>query len=370
MTTKLITTEDIRNCRQELSKTIKEANILLTKYYKNDKRLHIPVMHLISDLTYATYNLDQVYAERVKRASTNGELGELRSDMHSRESKFYFGNDKEVDITPTHYESYLQIYKTPQAALENYARFKELTNMEDNQQKMSSAQKKELAKLKRMDNLAKQFDTAHEYMLEKNAFSQKDINYAFEADALQRSASADEVSGDMLDFHQTSGDVYQSLFLQKIFGGMEQRFLHAQDEDSYQTDGKDDSDKFQNWLDNDMTECVNKKSKGMLMILRGMKNAMEKSKQNKENMLESVRTMISYNWIRHLFKGDSDKEHFGYAYAGDALQIIMTDNKSKFHKTIEGLIKTLLAEDLLMAPDSMQQMKSKNTGKNQIKSKK
>ena len=108
----------------------------------------------------------------------------------------------------------------------------------------------------------------------------------------------------------------------------------------------------------------------MLMILRGMKNAMDKSKQNKENMLEAVRTMISYNWIRHLFKGDSEKEHFGYAYAGDALQIIMTDNKSKFHKTIEGLIKTLLAEDLLMAPDSMQQMKSKNTGKNQIKSKK
>ena len=189
VTTKLISTEDIRNCRQALSQTIKEANILLTKYYKNDNRLHIPVMYLISDLTYATQNLDQVYAYRQKGAKTEGELGDIRSSMRSSEYKFYFGpdQDREVSFTPTHYESYLQIYKTPQAALENYARFKELEEKEDNHQKMSSAQKKEYAKLKRMEKLAKQFDTAHDYMLEKDAFSQQDINYAFEASALQRS---------------------------------------------------------------------------------------------------------------------------------------------------------------------------------------
>ena len=379
VTTNLVSTEDIRTCRQALSQTIKEVNILLTKYYKNDKRLHIPVMHLISDLTYATRNLDQIYAERQKGAKTEGELGDLRASMRGTEYKFYYGADqnKEVSLTPTHYESYLQIYKTPQAALENYGRLKELAEMEENHQKLSSAQKKELARLRRMEELANQFDTAHDYMLEKDAFSQQDINYAFETSALQRSAGADEVSGDMLDFHQSSGDAYQSLFLQKIFGGMEQRFLHAQDEDSYLTDGKQDNDKFQTWLDRDMTECVNRKAKGMLMILRGMKNAMDQSKQTKENMLEEVRTMMAYNWIRHLFKGNSNKERFGQAYASDALQLIMNDNKSAFHRTIEGLIKTLLAEDKIKAPDpKMAQRRDKSNdstkaiGNKKIKKKK
>ncbi|MBQ6343306.1 MAG: hypothetical protein IJI41_09305 [Anaerolineaceae bacterium] len=353
VTTNLVSTEDIRTCRQALSQTIKEVNILLTKYYKNDKRLHIPVMHLISDLTYATRNLDQIYAERQKGAKTEGELGELRADMRSTEYKFYYGEDmdKEVSFTPTHYESYLQIYKTPQAALENYAKLKELVDMENNHQKLSSAQKKELAKLRRMEDLANQFDTAHEYMLEKDAFSQQDINYAFEASALQRSASADEVTGDMLDFHQTSGDAYQSLFLQKIFGGMEQRFKQAQDEDSYQTDGEDNGDKFQQWLDNDMTECVNKKAKGMMMILKGMKRALPDSKQDKDNLMAEAKTMILYNWVKRIFQGKSHKELFAQANAADRFYLLMDDNKSRFRRTIEGLVKTLLAEDKIKAPD-------------------
>ena len=353
VTTNLVSTEDIRTCRQALSQTIKEVNILLTKYYKNDKRLHIPVMHLISDLTYATRNLDQIYAERQKGAKTEGELGGLRADMRSTEYKFYYGEDmnKEVSFTPTHYESYLQIYKTPQAALENYAKFNELKNMEDNNQKLTSAQKKELAKLKRMEELANQFDAAHEYMLEKDAFSQQDINYAFEASALQRSANVDEISGEMLDFHQTSGDVYKALFLQKIFGGMEQRFLHAKDEDSYMTDGKNDTDKFQKWLDKDMTECVNKKAKGMMMILRGMKRALPKSEQNKDHIMEEAKKMIFLNWIKKIFKDTSNKGKFASAQAGDNFYLLMDDNKSSFRRTIEGLVKTLLAEDKIMAPD-------------------
>ena len=356
--TELVSTEDIRTCRQALSQTIREVNILLTQYYKNDKRLHIPAMHLISDLTYATQNLDQIYAERQKGAKTEGELGDLRADMRSTEFKFYYGEDqdKEVSFTPTHYESYLQIYKTPQTALENYAKLKELVDMENNHQKLSSAQKKELAKLRRMEDLANQFDTAHEYMLEKDAFNQQDINYAFEASALQRSAGAAGIGGDMIDFHQNSGDVYQSLFLQKIFGGMEQRFLHTKDEDSYKTDGKNDPEKFQKWLDKDMTECVNKKAKGMMMILRGMKRALPESEQNKDHIMEEARNMIFFNWVKKIFKGESEKENFASAYATDNFYLLMDDNKSSIRRTIEGLIKTLLAEDQIKAPDSMQRL--------------
>ena len=188
-------------------------------------------------------------------------------------------------------------------------------------------------------------------MLEKDAFSQQDINYAFEASALQRSASADEVTGDMLDFHQTSGDAYQSLFLQKIFGGMEQRFKQAQDEDSYQTDGEDNGDKFQQWLDNDMTECVNKKAKGMMMILKGMKRALPDSKQDKDNLMAEAKTMILYNWVKRIFQGKSHKERFAQANATDRFYLLMDDNKSRFRRTIEGLVKTLLAEDKIKAPD-------------------
>ena len=71
--------------------------------------------------------------------------------------------------------------------------------------------------------------------------------------------------------------------------------------------------------------------------------------------------MISYNWLRHIFKGNSQKVHFGSAYAGDMLQLIMDDDRSKFHRTIEGLIKTLLAEDLIKAPDPKMSQKRKNS---------
>ena len=36
-----------------------------------------------------------------------------------------------MEITPSHYESYIQIYKDPETAVAAYARYKELKNKED-----------------------------------------------------------------------------------------------------------------------------------------------------------------------------------------------------------------------------------------------
>lgn len=41
-------------------------------------------------------------------------------------------DNKETAFTPTHYESYIQIYKDPKIAVEKYARLKELREKEKN----------------------------------------------------------------------------------------------------------------------------------------------------------------------------------------------------------------------------------------------
>ncbi len=164
--------DEIRNARSKLSENIGKLNELLSKYYKNDRRLIEPVLNYISILKHGQIELDELY-RRVK-----GDGDRIRKSMSEERYEVSAGGQKTL-FTPTHYESYLQIYKTPKEAVAKYKRFLDLKGISMKKPGLTDEEGYELSKLERMEQLAVQFDTAHNYLLEKDSFKQQDIDYAF-----------------------------------------------------------------------------------------------------------------------------------------------------------------------------------------------
>ena len=256
-------------------------------------------------------------------------------------------------MTPSHYESYLQIYKNPQTAVEKYARFQELKHIKaDNTRELTKAEKKELEKAERMDKLADQFDLSHNYMLEKGSYTQQDVDYAF---ALHKKENEGDVNGAILS--NSSGNVYKSLILEKIFGGMKQRYLnHISLEDS------GNKDTIKAWLENDMLECIKRKKDDLMAVLRAMKRNAEIDNPDKDYLLGLFHNLIAENWIFKVFKASDSEEsplHNAPNFIGESLGEILGDNRSPLTSLLEGMLKIVLAEDTFNAPDSLQQMKRK-----------
>ncbi|MBQ6343305.1 MAG: hypothetical protein IJI41_09300 [Anaerolineaceae bacterium] len=355
----LITIDDVRNCRQELSQSITDVNTLLNKYFKNDKRLHIPMMHLISVLTYAIEQFDEAYADASEQAIKKGELGDLRANMRAGVYDFSFADNPnaKTSFTPTHYESYIQIYGTPEKAVENYRNYLLLAIRKKNGAWLSPSEKKQYAKLSRMEKLADQFDSAHNYMLEKDSFSQQDIDYAFETSAQQRAFDENgvELKSKMFSEHRTSGDAYQTLFLEKVFGGMRSRYISTSSEDSYLTDGEMDLEKLKTWLDTDMTNCLNKNTNDMMMILKGMKKVMPKMTQKNRDMIrKTAMDMILHNWIMKIFTGKNEKIKIMNENAKTIFASLTNDKKTKCYSALDSMIRNLLKEEKALKNASKQ----------------
>ena len=217
----------IVHARQEISGYIPQVSKLLTKYFKNDKRLHEPVLHFISLLNHAVIYLDNLYRDRFNKENLDGDLENIRDEMGNGEYTIKLGEDK-ADFTPSHYESYLQIYKTPAAAIRAYHTYKDLKKKSDQNEVLSKAEKEEYEKLEKVEKLARDFDNSHNYMLEKDSYKQQDIDYAFQLREKERSGGV--ISGMFSNSNSSSG-IYLSLILEKIFGGMTKRFMKEETEE-------------------------------------------------------------------------------------------------------------------------------------------
>ena len=107
-------------------------------------------------------------------------------------------------------ESYLQIFKKPADAVKNYARYLELQKKRADGETLSSAEEKEFHRLNRIEETAMQFDSAHNYMLEKDDYDRKDIEYKF---SLGEREKEDVASSYILGSGQSSAGTYNSLLL-------------------------------------------------------------------------------------------------------------------------------------------------------------
>ncbi len=282
--------DEIRTARSKLSENVGKLNELLSKYYKNDSRLIEPVMQYISILKRGQVFLDTLYR------NVKGDGDEIRQSMTAEEYEVKAGG-KGTWFSPTHYESYLQIYKTPKDAVEKYKRLKDLWDKKKAKQELTDEEESELSKLERMEKLANQFDTAHNYLLEKNSFKQQDIDYAFSLKQKEKEGA----SGEMMRKGLTSARIYQNLMLEKIFGNMYQRFTTALENGDISN--VRDYKSISAWLDKDMSECMTRKKDGMKMILRGLRRSLKDP--NEEKMLNEFKSTVEFAWFRKIFSNNA-----------------------------------------------------------------
>ena len=339
METEALTQDDLREAGEALDADISRLQ-RLQKYFKNDERLHMPIVHLISLVNWGHQLVDYFYLN-IRRGKNNpGELGDIRGEM--RYNTFEVGaGDKVAVFTPTLYEAYLQIYKTPEAAVKNKARYDELSDKLNDGDDLTAAENKEMKKFERLERTVEAFKTSHDYLLEKDTFSPQDVQYIFNLQAKEKQG----VESEAFSEGKTSAQIYQSLLFEKVFGGMKERFLSQED---FKNDGEPSTEllnELKKWLDNELEQSANRKFSNLITLMTGMKRAMPDP--TKDEMVRQFYMNMRTVWIDRIFDLKNFKSEFQYA-AGilpRKFSEIMGDQGSKFRKVVDKVIQFILSED-------------------------
>lgn len=130
-------------------------------------------------------------------------------------------------------------------------------------------------------------------MLEKHDFSDQDVDYAFQLGELEKKNDA----AGLVKGHAAS-NIYKGLMLEKVFGGVAQRF-----ENHFIAKEAESVEKIETWLDEDMCTCLERRQDAMKTVIRGL----EKSMPNltPEDLRDQLMNFIEENWIKKVF--DSQK---------------------------------------------------------------
>ena len=240
-----------------------------------------------------------------------GNIFDLQNNFGKKGYNFSF-NGNTLELTASEYEAWLQIYQTPQKALENFSRYLILKEKYDSDE-INDAEEKEYEKLDRINDLASDFDRSHRYMLTKEKYNQQDVDYAF---SLAKKERAGEVVSDMFEQEwndptmakmknpsASASGTYQMLIMKGVFGGMKDRFTSEFGDKSDKNDVKTMLD----WLSADAADCVKNHKEEMKTIIRGMKHTTDKP--------DSAKLRVGFvdlltKWIFHLFHGDRDVNQY------------------------------------------------------------
>ncbi|MBO5572929.1 MAG: hypothetical protein J5947_01645 [Clostridium sp.] len=350
----LLPADRIRECRQKNTEEMEKASNLYRDFFRMDERLYIPFANLFSIYELCNKYLDMEYRSASKESFARGDLGNIREEMTNTAYAISSGT-AEAYFTPTHYESYIQIYKDPKKAIEAYARYNELKAKkkaaeeaeEEEAPELTKAEKEELQKLQRMEDLADDFDRSHNYLLEKQAFSQQDIDYVFRLRRSEQHGIRGE-KNEMLTDKKDSASIYQALFLEKIFGGMRDAWTGAEKlggvsaKDRAAIREKPDAagtKKAAKWMDAFLGGRTEQKQKGMKMILRGIYRSA--SGHTKDTMQRYVWDMFQDGYLKRVANGIG--EDMGLIFDSTFI-VLMSDKKNKFPKLIRSLSGEVIDE--------------------------
>ena len=206
-------------------KRIRDVMKVVNRYYADvlgsDARLNKPVMELLSLYEGVLYAADQAYQALIEK-EVKGDAGKLRYHFDKKAYTVNFidkdGKRTTTKIPPGIYEGYLMMGKTPANAIKEYQRLSELKKKKTKE--LTDKEKAEKAKLRRFYALAENFASANRYLLEKDNYSEKDLNYAFsELPKMEKAAgSGERITGDLVNTKSASA-TYQGVILEKVFGG-------------------------------------------------------------------------------------------------------------------------------------------------------
>ena len=285
--------------------------------------------------------------------------------------------------------AYIQIYKDPKTAIQKYNRLQFLRKKKKQRgkwtdsiilsqvQRLQSAFKLEdeedltydeaveLARLERMEELALQFDNAHNYMLEKEQYSQQDIDYAFRMNYMEKNGTEKKAPvrksldrEDFRDNYQSASGIYITLILDKLFYGLKEKVLNGPEQGGLSMETVQNYQTLNQWIDGFLVDRVKPKKKEFRMILRGLYRAMkagEPGKVTSEKMRERLSDIFTKILVNRNFRSVSapEKELFANMNMSNYTYTLGQNNEYENSKLLNHMITECLNEDRKKPLDTM-----------------
>ena len=335
---------EIKTARRALSLGISSLNKLYYQYFGGDRRLHTPIMNLISLINTGINFLDNDYEKARENELPNDLRGNLQKEMEKE--NIISINGQKVSISPTYYEAYIQVFGSPREALNAYMRYAQFDKMDKEGYKWSShpTDEKDFQRAKRLHGIAEEFVQSHRYMLEKDNYDEHDVEYAF----MQYNREFQNgIYGEMLKPESvTAGNAYITMVMNKVFGGIREDLKSYVDRELGNESQPQDATLFQ-WLDNEMCDSLSSNKDQMLVILRGLRNSLKTSKQPKvkqDDMFEKFRDAMDI-WITRIFS-QGKKEINPYIEERIEVYFMNIIDKSSNYKTARNKVNELIAQVL------------------------
>ena len=226
----------------------------------------------------------------------------------------------------------------------------------------------ELKKLELMEKLALQFDNAHNYMIEKDQYSQQDIDYAFRLNYREKYGERKEKRNeneiqdepDFRDDYKSASGIYISLFLDKISHGLKEAWLKAPEEDRFLAANIEKTGSAFKWIDDFFMGRLKSKKNEFQMIIRGLARAMKAADPKGRLSYEKLRSKISEMLIKILvdrnFSTSEEDEMmlWGNKHFNNYLLSVGDDKSLKFSGMLNTMIAACLRESRDLPKDRMQ----------------
>ena len=225
---------------------------------------------------------------------------------------------------------------------------------------MTYAEYTELQKLERMEKLANQFDNSHNYMLEKEQYSQQDIDYAFmmhnkETKGLQTQAEVQkgqrDINKGVRDNYKSASGIYITIFMNNIFSDIKDQWMKKPEEGGLKDREAGSLMKVSPWLDNYLTAAVKRKEKDFQGIIRGLYRSMKDGDPSKkiqdQEIADQIVDLMTQTIIKRKFRhvNTVEKKIYGFDLLPMALDDVAGDKTRKFGQLVNAMLRICQMEE-------------------------
>ena len=285
----ILSVEDLHTAYEKLNQVAVTITKIHSKKMMADPDLDKKTADLLSVIELGRRYINRLYAEKGSDSDHMTDLRGYRDSFSNEEIRVLSENNQAVLITPSHYESYLQIYGASKEAMQKYGRFKELKG----KVKRTKAEEAEYNELSLIDDAAKDFDKAHQYMLERENYSQQDLDYIFALRKRESMLAKTDMQKIIIESRKTASGYYQSLVMEKILGGMKEHYLSNP---AHYKDGKS----VETWINNFVSRRLKMHQGILTMIIRAILRS--DINMNDETVRQTVNDMIGQGYVEKVFE--------------------------------------------------------------------
>ena len=291
---------DLQTAYEKLNKTAFDISHIYSKQLQADPQLDEKFTNILSLIELARRHINKMYEEMGSDTDEMSDLTGYRDRFSNVKIRVRSNDDDQIMITPSHYESYLQIYGSPEEAIKKYKRYKELKENEERTKEEDA----EFDKLSLMEKTAEDFDKSHQYMLERENYSQQDLDYIFALKKRETKGMVRDQQKTIFKNGKSAAGIYQSLVMEKILGGMKEHYLsnpiHYKDKKSVEA-----------WINNFVSQRMKMHPGILIMIIRAIiRNSINVSD---DSIRQTVNDMIGQGYVSKVFADTSSNDNLSLA---------------------------------------------------------